>query len=181
MVEIENVTDTTKSWEYSMSYDKQMEQQRKDIKEFKDRERTVEDKFIANYYQRNPKEGWSFWDMDKDILIKILQNDIRLFLQKVWNNFSWDITISYKSGVPNFMKATFEAINKESNWNATYQDFLTFVSDYGIITHKRYGKEKKLYWEKLYRYSDKDWDVDVKGSPIGWLWKTIKKKDLKKH
>lgn len=137
-------------------------------KEFKDREKEVQDGYIANFL---PYLFWdisiwdncnwfSFWDIDTDILIKACQNDIRMLLKKFWEWFNGKATITFKNWRPEFMN-----INIESNENnSSTKDFNTlkdYIYEYWFVTHKKYGeKTKKLYGEKYFRYADKNRAVD---------------------
>jgi hypothetical protein len=117
-------------------------------------------------------DGFSYWNLDSQILIKAVQNDIRLFLNKVDKGFSWEIKINYKNGRPEFMTANFETIEG----NSKHDELKKFVWDFWFVAYKRYGHIKKTYWEKLYRYTDKNWQIDKTCIPKKAMsWKSKQK------
>jgi len=95
--------------------------------EFEAWEDWVREKFIINFYNRGRMSWISFGDMDNDIIVKMLQNDIRLFLEKVWTRFSWEIKITYKAWVPKIMVADFQSL--DNNANDLYDEFRDFISN----------------------------------------------------
>lgn len=167
-----NIIDDT-----SEKYLTMIEQRDREMKEFEEWEKKASDMFVSNNFYRDKKEWWSFWDADKDVITKMLQNDIRLFLQKVGSRFSWEIKITYRAWVPKAMTADFQSLNGSAN--DVRDELCGFVSDSWFITHKQYEKEKKLYWEKLYKYSDKDWDANIDEWKKTWIIHTVPKKELK--
>jgi hypothetical protein len=145
--------------------------------EFLNWEDKVRDLYIKNFipYWLAYKHWFSYWELDNDILIKALQNDIRFFLNTVWPDFSWEIKIIYKSWRPYFMNANFETANNVN----TFEMLKKFINNFWFVGHKKYGDTKTtLYWEKIYKYSDKDWITWIEDDG-GEIIDYIAKKNLK--
>ena len=123
--------------------------------EFLARENKVKDWYMQNLipYWRAPRHWLSFWELDNDILIKAVQNDIRVLLKDLWESFSWEITIKYNWWRPIAMESKFESSNDEE----MFRKIQEFVGKFWFVGHKRYGDCKNIYWEKLYRYTDDSW------------------------
>lgn len=151
----------------SEEYDNVLEEAGMRILEYENREKKVSGQFGIWL-----RDGYKLSNDDlnnKDVLIKILQYDIRRFIQTVGDDFAWELKIKYRNGQPEFMTASFESSSKENNDEEKYEEMREFVNWNGFVTHKSYSSEKNmekhLYWEKNYRYSDKDWMVD---QPVAW-------------
>lgn len=164
-------------------YEDFYKQEYEDKKDFLEWEEKVQRWYIENFLPYWSKlsigwwecDGYSFWEIDSDILTKALQNDIRLLLKNLWEWYNGEIKIKFRNGRPEFMSSQFESINDE--WE--YEKLKAMVWNFGFVTHKRYWINKKLYGEKIYRYTDKNWWVE--GESWHRMWYVPKKKiSLKK-
>lgn len=146
--------------------------------EFLEWERKVKNSYIQNFipydHTLNFWKGcdWiSFGEIDDSVLVKALQNDIRLLLKTLGKGFSWDIKISYIDGRPLSMSAKFESKNSRT----LFDKIKKFVGNFWLVTYKKYGDLKtNIYWEKLYRYTDKNRAVTTesdKNIPIDYTHK----------
>ncbi len=150
--------------ENNAEYEEFFELLDKDKKDFIEREKRVQHWYMENflpYWSKMTLNGWecngySFWKLDDDILIKALQNDIRLLLKTLWEWYNGEIKINFRNGRPEFMTSQFESVNDE--WD--YEKLKIMVWNFGFLTHKKYWISKKLYGEKIYRYTDKNWWVE---------------------
>jgi hypothetical protein len=119
----------------------------------------------------------SFWELDNDILIKAVQNDIRILLKTLWKWLSWEIKIKYANGRPEYMIANFESVNNK--W--IFEKLKKFVGNFWLLAYKKYLGFTKIYWEKLYRYTDKNWWVIISDSEKQEPFNYESKKSLKNN
>ena len=136
-------------------------------REFTSRERKVQAWYITNYLPYwdgqirvwEDSNGFSFGDIDTDILIKASQNDIRMLLKEFWDWFNGKATLTFRNWRPEFMDIRIES-NEANSWEESYVKLKEYIWDYWLATHKKYWITKKLYWEKYFRYTDKNWAAD---------------------